>query len=113
MAHVDGAQQVTVAGLIVSARRLMKPWQDTFYADTVRPVAMIDLIMDAAGLGEDCRELLTAIVTRLYVPVTAEQIAELEQAVGLDQGHDDPPHCRHHIQFRSDCGECVAEREFS
>lgn len=23
------------------------------------------------------------------------------------------PHCRHHLEFRSDCGRCVSEREFS
>jgi hypothetical protein len=28
-------------------------------------------------------------------------------------GDDEPPHCRTHLQFRSDCASCVTEREFA
>lgn len=28
-------------------------------------------------------------------------------------GPDTAPHCRNHLQFRSDCAACLTEREFS
>lgn len=29
------------------------------------------------------------------------------------RGRTGPPHCRSHLEFRSDCENCVSEREFS
>lgn len=33
--------------------------------------------------------------------------------IRIDVTDGEPPHCRSHIQFRSDCDRCVSAREFA
>ena len=86
--------------------------------------------MRRAILAEEARAIKFLAARAADVPVEGEgptydqTVAELRRKdamarrMGADVPHrpwdvDDVPHCRSHIQFRSDCAECASAREFS
>lgn len=103
----------TLPGLSEDQARELLDFADRHYrGDVGTPAEVI------ATSRSDLGELLSEALWHITRPGKAS-VYKVERIV-VDEpkrpmkplGPDDAPHCRTHIQFRSDCEQCVSAREF-